>query len=41
MNPTAYQSAAARTVHGDLAPIMAANVTKLQARWPDGFRVQG
>lgn len=29
-----------RTVHGDLAPIMAANVAKLQARWPDGFRVQ-
>jgi len=30
-----------RTVHGDLGPIMAANVAKLQARWPDGFRVQG
>ena len=29
-----------RLVHGDLGPIMAANVAKLQARWPDGFRVQ-
>ena len=29
-----------RLVHGDLSPIMAANIDKLRKRWPDGFGVQ-
>jgi len=33
--------AAIRVVHGDLSPIMAANIDKLRKRWPDGFGAGG